>query len=109
MGGVAAWVRYQWPPRTWRLLGVEADQSPGGRPDLWWSSGHEVVGDEIKTASQRRQRWSPQLCSQLARGAEQWGGAFVGVRLFLTGDWSRSLWLPASGAPQALADTPYWF
>lgn len=109
MGGVGAWARYQWPPDSWTLVGVEAEESPGGRPDLWWSSGVAVVADEIKTATRTRRRWNAQLASQLARGAQQWGGAFVGVRLFVTGDWSQSLWLPVGGTPIPLAHTRYWF
>jgi hypothetical protein len=109
MGGVTAWIRYQWPPQTWRLLGVEADLSPGGRSDLWWQPGTSVVADEIKTASQRRSAWATQLQSQLALGSQQWGNGFLGIRVFLTGDWSRSLWLPRQGSPQPLAQTAYWF
>lgn len=108
MGGVTAWIRYQWPPQTWRLLGVEADLSPGGRPDLWWQAGPSVVADEIKTASQPRGAWAAQLQSQLDLGSLQWGNRFLGIRLFLAGDWSRSLWL-SQGFSQSLAQTPYWF
>ncbi len=109
MGGVAAWARYQWPPDSWRLLGVEAGESPGGRPDLWWQTGGTVVGDEIKTATRPRPSWNAQITTQLARGVQQWAGAFVGIRLFITGDWSQSLWLPLGGTPRPLADTRYWF
>ncbi len=109
MGGVAAWARYQWPPETWRLLGVEADLSPGGRPDLWWRAGGFVIADEIKTACRPRQTWGPQLDAQLDFGGQNWALGFLGIRLFLTGDWSRSSWVPRHGAAVPLAQTPYWF
>lgn len=107
--GVWNWVKFQWPPEDWTLLGVEADDAPGGRPDLWWRTGDgRVLGDEIKTG-RSSEAWRTQIAAQLKTGRARFGDAFIGVRLFRTLRSDRSLWIASNGARTPLEDTEFWF
>ncbi|HUR17002.1 MAG TPA: hypothetical protein VMZ33_06930 [Candidatus Limnocylindrales bacterium] len=108
LAGVLTWLRYQWPPTSWRLVAVEAEISPGGRPDLWWQVGGMFVADEVKTGLPARS-WETQFAQQRANGNSQYGNRFLGLRVFATSDPCRSLWLGRDGVARRLHTTPFWF
>jgi len=111
VSGVGLWVRHQWPPSGWTLLGVEADEAPNGhRPDLWWfTDSGQIVCDEFKSSQHASKAALAQVRRQVDAAAGRWGDQFAGVRLYLSGFPARSLWLPAGGDAGALAATPFWF
>ncbi len=108
-GGVAQYVSHCWPPATWQLIGVEADDQDPGRPDLWWLTGERiVVADELKTGTAVTARVAAQVRAQLAAGPFRWPD-FAGVRVVTVGDIDRSMWFPATGTPMRLTETGMWF
>jgi hypothetical protein len=108
IASVRIWVAFQWAPNDWELIGVEADDSPGGRPDLWWRAGDGlVVGDEIKTGADVG--WQRQIDAQVAHGLKRFHHRFAGIRLFNTESRDTSRWISPSGERTPLNASPFWF
>lgn len=110
--GVAGYVRHGWPPSHWTLIETEASApSPSGRCDLLWRTGDgRVVGDEVKSGMTVDDAAVNQVGLQQARLRSREGNDAAGVRLFLTGNPTSSLYFPADGSGwRPLSTTAFWF